>query len=202
MIQKLKNFIYLLYVLFYITSIYHCKAKKEDNHRVSVPLKVQVIKNKKMNLKIIPRWFFDPDNTYTHSKKKEWKQRFFDITQSLHNLILIVIEKTPQKLKFLVHKKDGVYVDLKAHWTYNRLQKEIISGKGYLYESFLALENFFLFQEEIQIDYYISDTQCELKISSIKKSKKGKKETELEIFQLNNPIFIYRKNKWYVYRLF
>ena len=85
------------------------------------------------------------------------------VTRALEQLIWCVRKQRPEALKDLVHQQEGVYVDLKAHWTYERLTREIASQKGYLYEFVFAQKNsqslYYILglSKEIEVDYYYTD---------------------------------------------
>ncbi len=128
------------------------------------------------------------------------------ITDLFKKLIRIVKNKNLKKLPNHVSKERGLYVDLKAHWSYRRLLKEIASGRGYLYsnllknDSDLSVRSVLQLTKQIRIDLYIEkdelqkdSLQCELKLHLVDMLDKS--------YYLNNPVFIKEKGRWYIYRL-
>ncbi len=120
----------------------------------------------------------------------------------LGELIEAILRSQPEKLKDLVHKTEGLYVDFKAHWSYARLVKEIASQKGYLYETIFSKEDsasvYHILQSykeiSLKLYFYRQDSKelCEVVLSN---------EAGLDTgYPLHNPVFIKKKGKWYVFR--
>lgn len=108
-----------------------------------------------------------------------------------------------------ISKKKGVYIDLKAFWTYEEMENEISKEDSYFKLFFFdskklksysnnqdsrAVKEILLSSNGIILDiFFDSDSNVELNLKF--------KNPEFEK-DLNNPYFIKEKSKWYLYRFF
>ncbi len=125
-------------------------------------------------------------------------------------LILCTIEKNKKCFLESISKQKGVYVDLKAIWTYKEVESEITKQDSYFdifffdsekLKSYTKNENSKTVKEilesadEIFLDIYFDSIQnAEINI----RFKNGNKLEK----DLNNPYFIKEKNKWFLFRFF
>ena len=190
------------------------QAQEAGRYKISLgtpigkQMKTQLEKQKlATGLDLRPRWLYlshplplENENLGTHREEARLGQELSAITKGLAELLLAIRQRKPQKIQKLVHPQEGLYVDLKAHWSYKRLVKEIQSGRGYLYEVLLSEQDpASLYQTlnshtQIELDYYLKKELCELKLHLPQRPE--------DSYRLNNPIFIYKGKQWYVYRLF
>ena len=213
-------------LIFHTKLLLSCKTPKPPN---ALDAELSIVKiNAKLQLK--PRWVYvqgarekvgeekiERKSSQTISYKKDLKQ----ITQLLAKLSKSISEQNPSLLLSLIHPEQGVYVDLKAHWSYKRLQKEIGITKraskvmnkkpaNYLSTAIYlgtkdgtSLYEVLQLTKQIEVDYYLqinpkskkySLQSCELKLHLTDEPDAS--------YQLNNPVFLLLDNKWYLYRLF
>lgn len=147
--------------------------------------------------------------------KIDWESGLSDLNQEKElRAILCLFKKLAeivesgdlQQLPSYVSRSRGVYVDLKAHWSYDRLLKEIASKQGYLYNNLLksnllksdadsSVGNILSQTRAIRVDVHIEKgaLQCELKLYLIEMPDRS--------YYLNNPVFIKERGNWYIYRL-
>ena len=114
-----------------------------------------------------------------------------------------------QKLPQIVHKQRGLFVDLKAHWSYKKVRREVTRKDSYLAVYFFDKQRL---QEQkktkdvetvkeilqrsggIDMDFFFIDANnCEVKLSFHKNKSYAT--------DLNSPYFIKMDGKWYIYRL-
>ncbi len=158
-------------------------------------------------IRLVPRLFYHNNIELGLKLDKKLKpQIHLDInlvTQTLEELIWCIQTQKPQILRRLVHPKKGVYVDLKAHWNYSHLVKEIASNTGYLYEIILSKKNpqsvynILKLSKQIEIDYYPLEIEAEKRSYELKLHLT---QAPQENYQLNHPVFICLVNRCYVYR--
>lgn len=194
MLIKNKKIIFYIAISFIFTFVF-CQTQKDN--RIKAPLGLQAIKK---DFSIQPRWVYLPKQSSYLQNKRLLREKITGVTNVLKQLLIAFREKKITTLGKLVHSHDGIYVDLKAHWTKEFLAKEIKSKRGYLYDVMLSeKEPSSVYQvlrssSKITVDYYLEGDYCELNLDADQKS--GTMET------LNNPVFIYKSGQWYVYRLF
>ena len=184
--------------LFLFLKIFACQA--EQAGRFKIPLKSKKLAGA---IELKPRWLYMSQPVQaldSDAAMAKLKPELNAITKVLSKLVLAFHQRNVQKIQELVHPREGLYVDLKAHWSYRRLIKEIQSGRGYLYEVLLSEQDpFSLYKtlqsnSQIELDYYLKENMCELKLHLVRRPE--------DSYLLNNPIFIYRGKQWYAHRLF
>lgn len=125
-------------------------------------------------------------------------------------LVRATVEKDFSTLPEYILPKKGIYIDLKAWMDLKTLKNEIKKENSYFSifffdteklkkeknsESVRTVRDLILLSEGLILDYHFeSPMWVEVKIRFLNNRKF---ETEM-----NNPIFIKNKGKWYIYRLF
>ena len=144
---------------------------------------------------------FKSKNVISQTKERLKQEDFEKIWDSFFKLLSLLEKKELDKLTSLIKKDQGLYVDLKAHWSYQVLKKEIQSRQGYLYDVLLnpkdeySVCNILRKNKIIYVDFHIFSSRVELQLY--------KPKTKDFLFGLHNPMFIKSSstNDWYVYRL-
>ena len=184
-----------------------CRSKETSLHKISLsPLEKSISGQKsKADPEPKPRWLYLPHSAKVLSKEernRELEKRAPElrlVTQLLSALFFALSQRKAEEIGKFVHPKEGLYVDLKAHWSYERLLKEIASQSGYLYEVLLSKKDplsvyrSLRAQSQIEVDYYPREGMYELKLDLGDSSDAS--------YHFNNPVFIHRMKKWYLYRL-
>lgn len=109
----------------------------------------------------------------------------------------------------VVHPEKGLYVDLKAKWSYGKLLKELKNPNSYFEIYFFHPEKLAeqkktkdvetvkqILQRSggLYMDFFFQDAfSCEVRLNYIKKPN--------GFSDLNNPYFLFIDGKWYLYRL-
>ncbi len=139
-----------------------------------------------------------------HSKNSE------EILSLLRRLVEGTVKKDLKFLPDTVSPKEGVYLDLKGHWSKDDLISELKSPNNYFQTYFFdhellekqkgssevrTVRELLLLSGGIEADlFFESLSACEVKLR-FKENAKLEKE-------LINPYFIKSEGKWYLYRLF
>lgn len=134
-------------------------------------------------------------------------EKIFSLTKKTINCTL---EKNKKCFLESISKQKGVYVDLKAIWTYKEVESEILKPDSYFDIFFFDSEKLKAYTknensktvkeilesaDEIFLDIYFDSNQnAEINI----RFKNGSKLEK----DLNNPYFVKEKNKWYLFRFF
>lgn len=132
-----------------------------------------------------------------------------EILEKLNLLVEWTVKKDYSRLPEIVHPEKGIYVDLKSHWDYTKLQNELKNPDSYLEVFFLnqdklnkekeginyTVRNLLILGKEISFElYFESKDACEVKVKF--------SENETKANDLNNPYLIRVDGKWYIHRLF
>ena len=133
-----------------------------------------------------------------------------EITEKLGRIFALVEAGELERLPEFVSRERGLYVDLKAHQTYERLLSEVTEKEGYLQMFYLDTEALREYTEdgtrlsvrdllrltkEVRVEYFVEDEDtCELRLHLTDRP-------DLDYF-LNNPYFIREDGDWKIYRLF
>ncbi|MFB5651844.1 hypothetical protein ACE5IS_14445 [Leptospira wolffii] len=135
-------------------------------------------------------------------------------TQEILSLLKRLVDGTVKKdfrfLPEIVSVKEGIYLDLKGHWSREDLIRELATENNYFQTYFFDREllqkqknssevrtvrDLLLQSGGIVADlYFESSSACEVKLRFKENSKLEK--------ELINPYFVKSEGKWYLYRLF
>nr|WP_243396671.1 hypothetical protein [Leptospira wolffii] len=135
-------------------------------------------------------------------------------TQEILALLKRLVDGTVKKdfrfLPEIVSVKEGIYLDLKGHWSREDLIRELTTENNYFQTYFFDREllqkqknssevrtvrDLLLQSGGIVADlYFESSSACEVKLRFKENSKLEK--------ELINPYFVKSEGKWYLYRLF
>ncbi|EQA44731.1 hypothetical protein LEP1GSC050_4255 [Leptospira broomii serovar Hurstbridge str. 5399] len=140
----------------------------------------------------------------------EYSKDSDEILSILRKLIAGTVQKDLSFLPNLVSEEEGIYLDIKGHWTRKKLVEELSAENNYFRTYFFdrdALErvkknsnvrtvrDLLLSSKGIEADFYFeTPSACEVKL-------RFKENRKLES-ELINPYFSKIRGKWYVHRLF
>ncbi|EPG75182.1 hypothetical protein LEP1GSC058_0022 [Leptospira fainei serovar Hurstbridge str. BUT 6] len=140
----------------------------------------------------------------------EYSKDSDEILSILRKLIAGTVQKNLSILPEFVSEEEGIYLDIKGHWSRKRLVEELFAEDNYFRTYFFdrdALErekknsnvrtvrDLLLSSEGIEVDFYFeTPSACEVKL-------RFKENRKLES-ELINPYFSKLRGKWYVHRLF
>ena len=182
-----------LFILLFFATFSLCRPKKAEIHRLSLE---NEIPKQRLGafLELKARWLYLSElgkSLEDKEKKKELEKRGAElraVTQLLALLLRAITERKPGKIQELIHPTEGLYVDLKAHWSFVRLRKEIQSGRGYLYEVLLSQKDPLSVYRtlkrasQIEVDYYLKESAYELQLHLKKRPQAS--------YRFNNPVFM------------
>lgn len=133
-----------------------------------------------------------------------------EILSLLNRLVEGTVRGDLSFLPEIVSPKEGIYLDLKGHWTRDQLIQELRSSNNYFQTYFFDREllkkqknsedvrtvrDLFLLAGGVDADLYFEGTNaCEVKL-------RFRENSELQS-ELINPYFIKSEGKWVLYRLF
>ncbi|MEM7183477.1 MAG: hypothetical protein AAF518_21395 [Spirochaetota bacterium] len=147
-------------------------------------------------------------NTYSSDKQKH-QQSQKEIQALLQAVIDAILQENWKTLPQMVHPERGLFVDLKAHWSYEKVSKEVSRKDSYLAVYFFdkkrlqaqkrtkdveTVKEILLRSGGLDMDFFFIDSKnCEVKLSFHKNQSYST--------DLNSPYFIKMDGKWYIYRL-
>lgn len=149
------------------------------------------------------RW----DESHTADEEARVKR---EIAALLSQLLAMVENGNLSVLPRLISQKRGLYVDLKAHNTYEQLLERLSKPDNYLQmfyidtaalrkyakdDTRLAVRDVLRMTKTLRVDLFMEGpNECELKLWLVDKRDYS--------YYLNNPVFIHEDGVWKVYRLF
>lgn len=191
MFTKVKFILLKLFVLLLL--VIGCSSASNPNHSGSYSVTIQEVYS-----------------TGVKVNSKEYQTDIKEIESLLKKIIEANINKDLSILKEVVHKESGLYVDLKAHWDYGKLLKELEDSDSYIKVYFYDKDKLISRRKDknaktvrdilvesggIKLDLFFEDkSSCEVKIHFNKNQHLSG--------DLNNPYLIKRNNQWYLYRIY
>jgi hypothetical protein len=144
--------------------------------------------------------YFDDIST----KNEISDQDFNSIDRILFAFINSLHQKKPNSLLRLISMEDGIYIDLKAHLSYNEFNQQLTNKNSYVMKLFFtgSRENGIqikpireiLQNQNIVYDiFFYSKAECEIYLET----EQGEK-----LFELTPPILRKKKGRWYLTRSF
>lgn len=171
------------------------------------------------NLKLLPpgelpvleTGILSPPEAFATKGGETGDRDLYELLESLRMLISMTEKKDLAHLPTMISKKEGVFIDLKAHVSYDQLVKEVAKPDGYFQnfyfdtdrlrkrtgdETQISVRDLLLSTRRIRVDLFKDPggKRCEMKLHLLD-------HPELD-FRLNNPVFIKEGGAWKVYALF
>lgn len=152
--------------------------------------------------------------TRLHTQSNMSAKQKTETRQAIHalldTLVKMVHNKNFSKLPEYLDKEAGLWVDLKAHRTYDQVVKEVVNPDSYLNVYFL--DSVRLQARTGDIDKLaVRDVLHRTQIIKVQIHEEGDGEFEMQLhlsdapgynYYLNNPVFLKKGNRWFIYRMF
>ena len=131
-----------------------------------------------------------------------------EVLELLRKLVAMLEARDLSGLGELIARERGLYVDYKAHRSYEELQKEIEQPDSYLNTYFLntdaliaqsgdgdklAVRAVLRMTRTLKADMYFVEDQCEIRLQLVDAPSRS--------HYLNHPVFVKEKGVWYILRL-
>lgn len=195
-------FSFLSMLIVIATSFSHCKKDEPD-----LPADQAIFELKKFNTApLINIKNVQGGKNLDQAKKIRLNK---DLKNQMEIIVNMIVQKDFSQLKNHVDPESGLWVDLKSHRKFDELDKEISDPESYLNVFFLdsellqkktgeknkaSIRDVLLITDTIDAEIFLeSKNEFEVKLTLARAPQYS--------YFLNNPVFRYRKGRYYIYRL-